>query len=258
MNEDMRNMFLAIAISLALVFGVQTFLPQLFPSMQTQPEQQQTDVGSGGSGGGLTVTGSDGQVVASVTTRDDALDTGDRIEIDTGVLTGSLNLQGAVFDALTLTGYRETLADDSPNVNLPHPQNTRGGYTVAHDWLTTQGGALVGSKTNWTLESGNVLTVDTPLVLSATSDSGVNVRRTITVAGDYMFRLTDELYHTGTQPVTVAPIGTVNRFDEVQDDRYTTTGYISVLGRNWDCTAGRSSLPISRAIGNPCLIWWIT
>ena len=73
MNEDMRNMFLAIAISLALVFGVQTFLPQLFPSMQTQPEQQQTDVGSGGSGGGLTVTGSDGQVVASVTTRDDAL-----------------------------------------------------------------------------------------------------------------------------------------------------------------------------------------
>ena len=75
--------------------------------------------------------------------------------------------------------------------------------------MTTQGGALVGSKTNWTLESGNVLTVDTPLVLSATSDSGVNVRRTITVAGDYMFRLTDELYHTGTQPVTVAPIGDI-------------------------------------------------
>ena len=31
MNEDMRNMFLAIAISLALVFAVQTFMPQLFP-----------------------------------------------------------------------------------------------------------------------------------------------------------------------------------------------------------------------------------
>ena len=49
MNEDMRNMFLAIAISLALVFGVQTFLPQLFPSMQTQPEQQQTVDGGAGS-----------------------------------------------------------------------------------------------------------------------------------------------------------------------------------------------------------------
>ena len=231
MNEDMRNMFLAIAISLALVFGVQTFLPQLFPSMQTQPEQQQTVDGGAGSGGGLTVTGSDGQVVAAVTTRESALDAGARIQIDTGVLTGSLNLQGAVFDDLTLTDYRETLEDDSPNVNLLHPQNTRGGYTVAHDWLTTQGGALVGSKTNWTLESGNALTFDTPVVLSATSDSGVNVRRTISVAGDYMFRLTDELYHTGTQAVTVAPIGTVNRFDEVQDDRYTTTGYISVLDR---------------------------
>ena len=231
MNEDMRNMFLAIAISLAaLVFGVQTFLPQLFPSMQTQPEQQQTVDGGAGSGG-LTVTGSDGQVVAAVTTRESALDAGARIQIDTGVLTGSLNLQGAVFDDLTLTDYRETLEDDSPNVNLLHPQNTRGGYTVAHDWLTTQGGALVGSKTNWTLESGNALTFDTPVVLSATSDSGVNVRRTISVAGDYMFRLTDELYHTGTQAVTVAPIGTVNRFDEVQDDRYTTTGYISVLDR---------------------------
>ena len=231
MNEDMRNMFLAIAISLALVFGVQTFMPQLFPSMQSQPEPQQSGPGSDGTGGGLTVTGSDGQAVAAVTTRENALDLGDRIEIDTGVLTGSLNLQGAVFDDLTLTQYKETLDEDSPNVDLLHPQNTRGGYTVAHDWLKTTGGALVGAKTNWTVESGNALTVDTPLVLTATTDSGITVRRTISVAGDYLFRLNDELIHTGTEAVTIAPIGTVNRFDEVTDDRYTTTGYISVLDR---------------------------
>ena len=231
MNEDMRNMFLAIAISLALVFGVQTFMPQLFPSMQSQPEPQQSSAGGDGAGGGLTVTGSDGQAVASVTTREDALDLGDRIEIDTGVLTGSLNLQGAVFDDLTLTQYKETLDENSPNVDLLHPQNTRGGYTVAHDWLKTTGGALVGAKTNWTVESGNALTVDTPIVLTATSDTGVNVRRTISVAGDYLFRVNDELFHTGTEAVTIAPIGTVNRFDDVTDDRYTTTGYISVLDR---------------------------
>ena len=177
MNEDMRNMFLAIAVSLALVFAVQTFMPQLFPSMQSQPEPQQAGTGSDGTSGGLTVTGSDGQAVAAVTTRGDALDIGDRIEIDTGVLTGSLNLQGAVFDDLTLTQYKETLDDNSPNVDLLHPQNTRGGYTVAHDWLTTTGGALVGAKTDWTVESGSVLTVDTPVVLTATSDSGHDVTR---------------------------------------------------------------------------------
>ena len=236
MNEDMRNMFLAIAISLALVFAVQTFMPQLFPSMAPPPPSpQQGGAGgsdsAGGTDGGLTVTGSDGQFIAAVTSREAALEQGKRVQIDTGVLKGSLNLQGAVMDDLTLTGYRQSLEDDSPFVDLLHPQATQGGYTVAHDWLTATGGALVGARTDWTLEAGNRLTVDTPVVLSATSETGITVRRTIEVAGDYMFRMTDELTHQGGEAVTIAPIGTVNRFDEVQDDRYTTTGYISVLDR---------------------------
>ena len=233
MNDDMRNMFLAIGISLVLVFGVQTFLPQLFPSLQSEPEQQQptSDTGTGESSGGLTVTGSDGQSIAAVTTRAAALASSDRVQIDTGVLTGTLNLQGAALDDLTLSKYKETLNEESANVQLLHPQNARGGYTVAHDWLTSSGGALVGSTTQWQVEAGSTLTVDTPIVISATSDSGVQVRRTIEVAGDYLFRITDQLSHNGTQAVTVAPIGTVNRFDEVADDRYTTTGYISVLDR---------------------------
>ena len=40
MNEDMRNMFLAIGVSLLLVFAVQTFLPQIFPSLGPEPEPQ--------------------------------------------------------------------------------------------------------------------------------------------------------------------------------------------------------------------------
>ena len=232
MNEDMRNMFLAIAISLALVFAVQTFMPQLFPSMQSEPTPQQAGAGDTGDTGGLTVTGSDGQRFAAVTTRDDALDQADRIEIDTGVLTGTLNLQGAVLDDLTLTGYRETLDENSPFVDLLHPQATRGGYTVAHNWLLATGGGLIDGRTNWTVEAGNALTVDTPIVLSTMTESGVRVRRTISVAGDYLFRMTDELTHTGNEDVTVAPFGSVNRFDEVEDDRYTTTGYISVLDRS--------------------------
>jgi YidC/Oxa1 family membrane protein insertase len=233
MNEDMRNMLLAIAISLALVFAVQTFMPQLFPSMQPEPapERPAEVAGSGnGESGGLTVTGSDGQNVSAITTRDDALDLSDRIEIDTGVVTGSLNLRGAVLDDLTLTQYRETLDDNSPNVDLLHPQDARGGYTVAHDWLTSGGRGLIG-KANWTVESGNMLTVDTPVVLSIETDSGITVRRTIQVAGDYLFRITDELTHSGSEALTLAPFGSVNRFDEVADDRYTTTGYISVLDR---------------------------
>ena len=232
MNEDMRNMFLAIGISLLLVFAVQSFLPQIFPSLGPEPTPEQVAEGGGdGAGGGLTVTGSDGQSVSPIVSREVALESSDRIEIDTGVLTGSLNLRGAVLDDLTLTQYNQTLEDNSPKVDLLQPQDTRGGYTVAHDWLTSAGNALIGPNANWEVVAGNVLTVDTPITLATDTASGVRVERKIEVAGDYLFRITDTLAHNGTEAVTVAPIGSVNRFDEVTDDRYTTTGYISVLER---------------------------
>ena len=136
MNEDMRNMFLAIGVSLLLVFAVQTFLPQIFPSLGPEPEPQVAPEQAGGdsgesNAGGLTVTGTDGESVASIVTRDTALDGNDRIGIDTGVLTGSLNLTGAVFDDLTLTGYRQSVDPTSPFVDLLHPQNSRGGYNLS-------------------------------------------------------------------------------------------------------------------------------
>ena len=100
MNEDMRNMFLAIGVSLLLVFAVQTFLPQIFPSLGPEPEPQVAPEQAGGdsgesNAGGLTVTGTDGESVAAIVTRGTALDSNERITIDTGVLTGSLNLTGA-------------------------------------------------------------------------------------------------------------------------------------------------------------------
>ena len=119
MNEDMRNMFLAIGVSLLLVFAVQTFLPQIFPSLGPEPEPQVTPAQAGdesgeGSAGGLTVTGTDGESVSAIVTRGAALDGNERVNIDTGVLTGSLNLTGAVFDDLTLTGYRQSVDPTSP------------------------------------------------------------------------------------------------------------------------------------------------
>ena len=236
MNEDMRNMFLAIGVSLLLVFAVQTFLPQIFPSLGPEPEPQVTPAQAGdesgeGSAGGLTVTGTDGESVSAIVTRGAALDGNERVNIDTGVLTGSLNLTGAVFDDLTLTGYRQSVDPTSPFVDLLHPQNSRGGYNVAHNWMTSVGGALIDPKAQWTVVAGNELTPDSPLTLETTTAAGIRVERRIEVVDDYLFRLIDRLDHNGTQGVTLAPIGTVNRYDEVIDDRYTTTGYISVLER---------------------------
>ena len=57
-----------------------------------------------------------------------ALGTSARVRIQTPKVIGSLSLTGARIDDLFLTGYRETLDEDSPPVELFRPQGMRHAY----------------------------------------------------------------------------------------------------------------------------------
>ncbi|RFU12955.1 membrane protein insertase YidC [Rhodobacteraceae bacterium W635] len=147
-------------------------------------------------------------------TAPEALSETPRIEIDTPGLMGSIALTGGRLDDLLLRNYTQELDPDSDNVRLLSPVGASGAYYALYGW--TPGGALdydqvPGANTEWQVEGGDVLTVETPVTLIWENEGGLVFRRTISIDEDYMFSVTQSVENTGTDTARLAPYGIVAR-----------------------------------------------
>jgi YidC/Oxa1 family membrane protein insertase len=141
--------------------------------------------------------------------RAQALATSPRVAIDTPALQGSVALKGGRLDDLYLKDYRQTLAKDSPPVELFRPEGAKQAYFADFGWtgpLTTP-----GPLTQWTQTSQGALTPGHPITLTYDNGAGVNFTRTIAVDDQYMFTVTDQAANHGAAAVKLAPYATVQR-----------------------------------------------
>ena len=239
--EKNRNYFIAIALSVVIVIAWQ-FL-YMNPRMEAQQralEAQQALQGEAPQpvapeSPGVAVNGTlPGTVQAQPTaTREQALATAPRVAIDTPALAGSINLIGARFDDLKLREYHETVDDESPLITLFSPADTAGGYFTELGFVQSEtSGAVPGPGTEWTLASGEKLTVDTPVVLSFTNDRGVVFNRTISVDDHYMITVVDSIQNGAGEAVTFAPYGRVTRYNKPATPSVFVIheGFIGVIG----------------------------
>ena len=207
--DNTRNTLIFIVAALAL-FMVYDFLV-LRPA--NQKAQQQAKVEAAQKQGATTVAGAPGAPPAAVqATRQQAAAASPRVEIDTPSLKGSIALKGARIDDLYLKRYRQTLAPNSPLVELFRPDGARHAYWAAFGW--TGGANLPGMPdrdTVWTAPAGAKLTTQTPLTLTYNTPQGLRFTRTIAVDKDYMFTVTDTVANLGAAKVTIAPWGAVQR-----------------------------------------------
>jgi len=242
--QNNRNFFITIALSVLILGLWQVFY--MNPRMEAQREaaqiaatqeaaqtsQQtgqpiatndvpQSGTGVGGAalapsgGGNLAVPGTDG---VSAQTREQVLAESPRVAIDTPAVTGSINLRGARLDDLRLKGYRLTVQDDSPLIQLLNPASLPNGYFVELGYsgaATSAAGPLPGADTVWQVEGANAtLTPSTPVTLAYDNGAGLVFRRTITVDNSYMFTVDDTVTNNSGQPVTLSSYGRVTRFDK--------------------------------------------
>lgn len=229
--ENSRNYFLAIGLSV-LIFVVWQIIyvaPRLEEEQARQAaliEQQAQTAGSDASiPSATTPSGETAQLpnlqglpAAQTIARADALaESGERIEIDTPTLSGSLNLKGARLDDLVLKNYRETIDPESPNVILFSPSNANEGYFSEVGFIATKDvGSVPSESTIWTVKSGDKLTPTTPLVLSYDNGSGLVFDRTISVDDNYLFTIDDAVTNNSADQVSLSPYGRIKRLYKPQ------------------------------------------
>jgi YidC/Oxa1 family membrane protein insertase len=139
--------------------------------------------------------------------RDQALAQSMRIPIDTPALKGSIALKGGRIDDLYIKGYAETLAKDSPPVELFRPEGARNAYFTDFGWA----GGPSTVQVAWTAPPGQTLSVGHPVSLTYDTGQGLVFTRTIAVDDKYLFTVTDTAANKGSAPVQLAPYASVQR-----------------------------------------------
>lgn len=217
--NDQRNLFVAIAISVAILIGWQYF----FPSKPVEPAAQQQQAAQSKAAPADAPTpatasspaqvpgtpAAAGQVGAS---RGDALAKSRRIAIQTPSIHGSISLTGARIDDVTLVKYRETPDGASPEINLMSPAESPEPYWAEFGWVAADAGTKVpGPDSVWQAQSEGPLVPGKPLVLTWDNGEGLRFVRTYTVDENYMFGVAERVENYGTKPAGLHPYALLAR-----------------------------------------------
>ena len=212
MNEQ-RNLFLAIALSVLILFGFQW----LFPSKTPAPESAPATTAAGTppvptSGDAAVPAPAQTAAQMAVKSRTDALAAAKRIRINTPTLHGSLSVTGARLDDLTLAGYHETADPTSKEIELLSPTGAAHPYHAEFGWVPVDAGIKTpGPDTVWSVAQGNELSPGNVVVLNWDNGDGLRFVRTVSVDENYMFQIAQRVENYGTKPVTLHPFGLISR-----------------------------------------------
>ncbi|QMU56856.1 MAG: membrane protein insertase YidC [Boseongicola sp.] len=219
MDEQNRNLLLAMVLSTAVLF---VWL-NIFPPPEPAPQDETAVTASDGS---VALPAADDSVAqtglgdtSTGTTTAPAAVEAPRIEIQTPSLSGQISLAGGRIDALSLKDYSQSL-NDAEQVALLSPVGTARPYYALFGWAPggdLKGDDVPGPDTVWSIESGSTLSDTTPLTLKWESPAGLIFRRDISVDDRFLFTVRQSVENPTGNSVRLAPYGLVAREGEPQD-----------------------------------------
>ncbi|AHM03987.1 Inner membrane protein translocase component YidC, long form [Roseibacterium elongatum DSM 19469] len=225
--EDNRNLILATGLSMLVILVWFVLFPPPEPVEDPNATPISEQVGADPGSADMAVAPPAADDIADPSAAMDpaemtevALEEAARLVIETPAVEGTISLLGGRIDDLSLRNYDETLDPDSEIVRLLSPVGTAEPYYALYGWAP--GGDLgfdqvPGAETPWTVEEGDALTPDSPVVLRWENGDGLIFRRVIEIDDDFMFTVTQSVENTGEAEARLAPYGIVARHGLPED-----------------------------------------
>ena len=197
---DQKRLFVAIALSIAILLGFQLLLPK--PPLREATKTTPTAAVPLPTGN---VAAPGTQPMAVPPPRDVP-----RLPISAQRLQGSISLLGARLDDLVLRDYREEVSPNSPLVRLLEPRADPQPYYAQFGWTAEGSTKVPDLDTTWTA-SGPALTQATPVTLSWDNGEGQVFEIALSVDGNYLFTAEQRVRNNGATPVAVHPWARIRR-----------------------------------------------
>ena len=205
MNQDNRNLVLAIVCSALLVIGYQIFYE--LPKQQALEEQallEQKD---------LILTApeqtSNNEKIAETSIQQTEIVNAPRITIDTPSIEGSISLAGARIDDIVLKNYTKTLDENSSKIRFFNRIDDTKPYFAEFGWIGSEEINLPNSTSIWNANQ-SVLEPGKPVTLSYET-TNLKFTRVFEINEDYLIKITDKVKNTGISDTTLYPYGLVRR-----------------------------------------------
>ena len=211
MNDDFKSFYTAIILSAIVIFGVNYFMPKNAPLPATTSQEIQAPVVEE-ENTSQAPTDNEEQKVQETLTPSEVLAQDMRLKLANDVISGSIRLKGARFDDIKLNKYKQTLDENSPNVELLLPSKTNGAYFAEYGWLSSDKNLqLPSAKTPWHVEESDTLTPNTPVTLVWHNGQGVTFKNHIEVDEHYLFTITQSVENNSGHEITLYPYGLLSK-----------------------------------------------
>ncbi len=212
--KEQKNLFLAIGISI----GIIVFFQLLFP---TQPFEQPINQNNTSDSEILDPAASiDNKISTSidiVKPKEEVLIKSERILIENSSLSGSINLTGAILDDLNLLEYKDSLEEDSKNIELLLPDETSNPYYIEFGWKEFNGNTIQVPDLNTKWKSnGSKLTPTNPATLQWTNDSNITFLINFSIDENYMFSIKQEVINNSSSNIELYPYRLIKRINTPQ------------------------------------------
>ncbi|MDC0967902.1 membrane protein insertase YidC [Alphaproteobacteria bacterium] len=200
--ENQKNLFLAIVISMAIIFGFQLLVPQ--PEKAPISEEQTFEENSVE----LSIQNTNTQIVIN---RDEVISSSGRVIFDNGKIKGSINLEGGFIDDLVLEEFRETLDPTSDLIEFLNPLGSQDAYYLDTGWVSSDNTLeLPNNKSIWKTDKTS-MDVDDPVKLFWTNSQGITFEKIISLDENYLFNVDQRVINNSDRSFDLFPFGLSKR-----------------------------------------------
>jgi YidC/Oxa1 family membrane protein insertase len=199
--ENQKNLFLAIIISMAIIFGFQLLVPQPERTPVTEDTNTQDSVS-------LDIQSATSAILLD---RDQVLEETIRVTFDNSKIKGSINLEGGIIDDLVLEEYRETLDPTSDFITYLNPLGSQDAYYLDTGWVSPDSAIeLPNNKSVWKADKSSIGMND-PVKLTWQNSQNITFEKIITLDEHYLFSVDQRVINNSGKSFDLYPFGLSKR-----------------------------------------------
>ena len=249
---DLKNIIAAIALSAAVIVLYGLFFAPSPEQLSKSNKIQKNEIVENND-----IPSLEDKVEVKTISRQEALNSSQRITFENEFIKGSISLDGGLIDDLELKTYNKIL-DSKNKIQLLNPASTNEGYTFNTGWATKSDVRTPNSDTEWKVDGSKTLTPNNPVKLFYVNDKNIRFEREITIDNKYLFSVKQTVINQSDISFKLYPYATINRnnlpsdltdfyilhegytlisgdsleevdYDDVEEKRFSTEGTTGVL-----------------------------
>ena len=202
---DLKNIIAAIALSAAVIVLYGLFFAPSPEQLSKSNKIQQNEIVENND-----IPSLEDKVEVKTISRQEALNSSQRITFENEFIKGSISLNGGLIDDLELKTYNKIL-DSKNKIQLLNPASINEGYTFNTGWATKSDVRTPNSNTEWKVDGSKTLTPSNPVKLFYVNDKNIRFERQITIDNKYLFSVKQTVINQSDISFKLYPYATINR-----------------------------------------------